>query len=155
MSAGAPLAITELRTAAAFAETVSDRIWRAWWQEDGFPLSHIADRVAASLTTTGLPLSLVAHRGGRFLGTASLIPSDLDARPQLSPWVAAVWVEPDHRNTGIGTALVQAAADLAFARGFGPVYLCATPANSGFYQRIGWTLIESGVGGLNVFRRAP
>lgn len=152
MTAGAPLSITELRAAPTFAATVSDRIWRAWWQEDGFPLAHIADRVTASLTAEGLPLSLVAHRGDSFLGTASVIARDLDARPTLSPWVAAVWVDPDHRGAGVGRALVRAAAGVAFNLGHPAVYLCARPALSGFYSRLGWTLLEPGVAGLDVFR---
>jgi hypothetical protein len=38
--------------------------------------------------------------------------------------------------------------------GFDPVYLCALPAKHGFYERLGWRLVEAGVTefGLAVFR---
>ncbi len=115
--------------------TVSDRIWKAWWEERGFPIDYIVTRVRESLNEDPLPFALVAHRDGRFLGTASVIESDLAERPQYSPWVAAVWVEPEHR-----------AARDAFTLGFDRAYLCASSEKRGFYARRGWTQIEEAVG---------
>ena len=91
---------------------------------------------------TSIPLALVAHDSGTFLGTASLIASDLDERPELTPWVAAVWVEERARGQGVGAALVDAAARAAFALGFPRAYLCARARMTRFYERLGWTLIE-------------
>lgn len=143
--------ISDLRQQPAFRDVVADRIWNAWWRSKGFPLASIARRVAENLVAEGLPLALVAHRGEQFLGTASVIPSDLPERPLYTPWVAAVWVEPDQRRHGVGAALVRAAAEAAFVRGFDPVYLCATPGNSPFYRRLGWQQLEADIGGLNLF----
>jgi GNAT superfamily N-acetyltransferase len=104
-------------------------------------------------------LSAWVHRrtaqGSAFLGTASVIASDLDERPELTPWVAAVWVEESARNHGIGAALVDAAARACVALGFTRAYLCARPRMTGFYERLGWTLVERRVGPhqLNVFVR--
>ncbi|MEI9926215.1 MAG: GNAT family N-acetyltransferase [Bradyrhizobium sp.] len=67
----------------------------------------IANPPAENLTDTPIPLALVAHDGDAFLGTASVIPSDLAERPQLTPWIAAVWVEPQARRHGTGSALVK------------------------------------------------
>lgn len=147
--------IAPLGAVPELAGVVADRIWRAWWRDDGFPLSHIAGPVAASLTAAGVPLTLVAHAGGRFLGTASVIESDMAERPDYRPWVAALWVEPDHRRAGIGAALVAAAADAAFGQGFACVFLCATPANAGFYARRGWEPIEADIAGLDIFCLFP
>jgi N-acetylglutamate synthase-like GNAT family acetyltransferase len=75
-----------------------------------------------------------------------VIASDLAERPQFTPWVAAVWVEPHARQGGVGAALVERAARDCFALGFGRAYLCARPQRSGFYERLGWTAIEREVG---------
>lgn len=147
--------ISDLRQQPAFRDVVADRIWNAWWRSKGFPLATIARRVTENLASDGLPLALVAHRGEQFLGTASVIPSDMPERPLYTPWVAAVWVEAEQRRQGVGAALVRAAAEAAFAQGFDQVYLCATPGNSPFYRRLGWQQIEVDIAGLNLFSASP
>lgn len=147
--------ISDLRDQPVFRKAVADRVWRAWWRDKGYPLDHIAKKVQQALAANVLPLTLVAHAGGLFLGTASVIETDMDERPQYAPWVAAVWVEPEHRKRGIGSALVAAAAETAFRQGFGTVHLCAAPAISSFYVRLGWRLIEEDVSGLNIFSLSP
>ncbi|HSI39327.1 MAG TPA: GNAT family N-acetyltransferase [Xanthobacteraceae bacterium] len=147
--------ICDLRDAPHFAEAVADRVWRAWWQRHGVPKETLAARVAENFTSSGVPLGLVAEHEGRFLGTASLIASDMDQRPALTPWVAAVWVEPEQRHAGVGAALVEAAAQCAFRLGFTQVYLAATPANAPFYLKRGWSLLEADIDGLGIFVRKP
>lgn len=139
-------AIADLRQRPEFFDTVADRIWRAWWKGNGYPLGYITGRLHENLNAEPIPIALVAHDGGKFLGTASVIASDLEGRPQLTPWVAAVWVEPHARSRGVGSALVERAAQDCFALGIGRAYLCARPARSGFYQRLGWIPIETDVG---------
>jgi GNAT superfamily N-acetyltransferase len=152
-----PLAFTisDLRQQRHFFDAVADRIWRAWWEPNGYPLDDIRGRVEENLRDTPIPLALVAHDGGNFLGTASVIASDLDERPDLTPWIAAVWVEEPARGHGVGAALVDTAARACFNLGFPRAYLCARPRMTGFYERLGWTLIERRVGAhqLNVFIR--
>lgn len=138
--------ISDLRQRPDFCDTVADRIWRAWWQPHGHPLDHVTTRLRENLTATPIPFALVAHEGDTFLGTASVIASDLEERPLLTPWVAAVWVDEDARKRGVGAALVNRATRDCFALGVRRAYLCARPAMTGFYQGLGWTLIEREVG---------
>jgi GNAT superfamily N-acetyltransferase len=90
-------------------------------------------------------MALVVHAGGEFLGTASVIVSDEDARPNLSPWIAAVWVEPHARNRGVGAALVEHAAQAAFALGHDALYLGASTRRRSFYEKRGWRAHEEDV----------
>jgi GNAT superfamily N-acetyltransferase len=147
--------ISDLRRRPEFFDTVAMRIWRAWWEAEGVSLDYISTRLRENMSDTPIPLALVAHDGEVFLGTASLIASDLAERPQLTPWVAAVWVEEKARGHGIGAALVERAAQDCFALEFARAYLCARPRMFGFYQRLGWSLLERQVGrqGLDVFFR--
>lgn len=142
--------ISDLREQPTFFDIVADRIWSAWWQRNGVPRDYIAERLKENMAGPGLPVALVAHDGPNFVGTASVIVSDLDERPQYTPWVAAVWIEPAFRSRGVGAALVGAAAQAAFALGAETVYLCAAEARRGFYLRLGWELIEDGVGPLRL-----
>jgi GNAT superfamily N-acetyltransferase len=148
-----PFTISDLRQRPEFFDIVADRIWRAWWKEIGTPLDYITGRLQENLNTEPIPIALAAHNGAEFLGTASVIASDLEARPQFTPWVAAVWVEPQARSRGVGGALVERAARDCFALGIARAYLCARPALTGFYERLGWIEIECDVGehGLSVF----
>jgi N-acetylglutamate synthase-like GNAT family acetyltransferase len=150
-----PQTISDLRLRPEFFDAVADRIWQAWWKADGYPLDYISGRLHQNMSDTPIPFALVAHDGARFLGTASVIASDLAERPQLTPWVAAVWVEPQARARGIGAALVDRATQDCFALGVSRLYLCARPQRSNFYERLGWTPIERNVGqhNLGVFIR--
>lgn len=102
---------------------------------------------------TGSTFSLVAYDEQGLVGTASVIPSDMDERPQYSPWVAALWVEKRARGCGIDSRLVQEAMSQACIRGAKTLHLCARPALIPFYTRLGWSIIEHGVGndGLTIF----
>ena len=138
--------ISDLGRKPEFFDTVADRIWRAWWKDRGFPLSYIAGRLAENLTGDPLPIALVAHDGANFLGTSSVIASDLEDLPQYTPWVAAVWVDPAHRARRVGRALVARAADCSFGLGFDRVYLSAPKPRRDFYLRQGWLPIEEDIG---------
>lgn len=150
MSTTRSFMISDLRDAPEFAGDVADRVWKAWWRASGVSLADLRARVDEALAGAGIPLALVAHQHGIFLGTASLIACDMDMRAEYSPWIAAVWVEPDRRGAGIGSALVEAAAKAAFDLGVERAYLCATADNVPFYTRLGWWRIEADVDGLDI-----
>lgn len=155
MGAGATvLAIVSLKERPQLLETVADRIWEAWWRQEGVPLDVVLARVEESLSPSPLPATLVALSGHAFVGTVSVIASDMDERPQYTPWLAALWVEPEQRGQGAGRALVKAAEDRAKSAGHAALYLAATPDNAGYYAPLGWRILENDVEGLAVMRRA-
>ncbi|TDR88079.1 GNAT family N-acetyltransferase [Enterovirga rhinocerotis] len=149
-----PLRIAPLDDRPQFRKTVADRIWRAWWQDQGVPLAEIDGRVGESLGRETIPTTLVATIGERFAGTVSLIDSDMDERPDYRPWIAALWVDPAHRGSGTGTLLLAAAAAKAFEAGFDRVYLCAKSSKAAFYVSRRWLPIEEDVAGLTIFALA-
>ncbi len=134
---------------------MAERIWRAWWRHNNVPLATIESWSEENLTEAPIPFALVAHENGVFAGTASVIADDLDERPNLTPWVAAVWVEPPFRQRGVGRRLVDDAARACFALGTKRLYLNALPAREAFYVLGGWQPIEREVGphGVIVFSR--
>ena len=140
------LQISDLRHMPQFFDTVADRIWQAWWKLDGYSSRQIADGLAAAIKGERIPFAIVAHEGDEFVGSTLGIASDMAARPQYSPWVAAVWVEPQHRLKQVGRTLVRHAAQMLFQRGFGRIYLCSSPKRLNFYTRQGWMPIEHDVG---------
>ena len=143
--------VTNLCDAREFADTIGDRVWRAWWRDDGIPLSVFQAQIAQMGDTGDIPLAFAAHEGAQYLGSVLLIENDLAARPQYRPWIAALWVEPKFRSRGIAGELIRAARSEARRLGFPTCYLCATEANSPYYEARGYQMIERSVAGLNVF----
>jgi GNAT superfamily N-acetyltransferase len=148
-------AISDLRQRPEFFDCVADRIWNAWWKSRGFPLSHIRGLLEANMNAETIPFALVAHESATFLGTASVIASDLDELPQYTPWVAAVWVDAAYRQHRVGRSLVARAADDVFALGIDRAYLYAAEVRRNFYLRQGWQPILENFGprGVTVYVR--
>lgn len=150
-----PLTISDLRQRPDFVETIADRMWHAWWRDSGNPLSAVTGHLREFLPASRMPQGFVAHRGDIYVGSVLLIDNDLEERSHLKPWVAALWVEPEARQQGVGAALVEHGVATAFALGFPTVHLCAQATKSDFYARRSWIEIERGVGAhaLTVFVR--
>lgn len=89
-----------------------------------------------------LPLTLVALRGERPLGMASLVQHDGDMRPELGPWLASVFVHPNERRQGVADRLIEAVTGLARARGEPRLYLF-TPDCEALYERHGFRAFET------------
>lgn len=139
--------ISNLRDRPEFFATVADRIWRAWGQPNGYSSSQVSAALTHLLRDDEpIPFGLVAHQNGHFLGSALGLASDLRERHDYTPWVAAVWAEPEYRGKTIGRSLVAGAAETCFARGFRRIYLCSAPRLRNFYVRQGWVPVEEAVG---------
>jgi GNAT superfamily N-acetyltransferase len=78
---------------------------------------------------------------GALLGSAELIVCDMDERPELTPWLAGVYVVADRRGRGLATALINRVEQEAAALGVPRLYLY-TPSAEGLYERLGWQLFE-------------
>jgi len=84
-----------------------------------------------------LPIALIAYWQGSPAGVVSLRTEDLHSRPDLSPWLSALYVDPPLRGHGVGRALVRATLDLADWLGYRRVHLFTTDRQS-FYAGLGW-----------------
>lgn len=104
-----------------------------------------ADDVAADFarraTRGAIPTTLLALDKDTVVGMASLVAHDLTTHPELTPWMAAVFVAPAARNRGVGGQLVRAVVAEAGHQGIPRLYLI-TPDKMAFYQRLGWTAQE-------------
>jgi len=94
----------------AFPEIIPTLV--AWLiAEWGHLFPHITPQMLVSsyqqrIVPGRIPQTFVALVADEVVGTASLVAHDLDARSELSPWLAAVYVRPDRRGKGVGSALV-------------------------------------------------
>jgi predicted N-acetyltransferase YhbS len=79
----------------------------AFWTRSGHGVEVVLGLLRAAANPDRIPLSLLAMADGEAAGTVNLIACDSKARPDLTPWLAALFVEPKHRGKGIGAALVR------------------------------------------------
>jgi GNAT superfamily N-acetyltransferase len=138
--------ISNFREQQRYGAIIADRVWNAWWRNAGRSVSDVERRVEEMAQDHPLPMAVVAHNDHGYLGSAFLIHSDMEERPQYSPWVAAVWVEAAERRRGVGRALIAEAAKMAGSLGCRTAYICCQPDLEGFYSRISWQVVEQAAG---------
>ena len=86
--------------------------------------------------------TLVLLEDGEPVGTASLSDHDLEERPDLTPWLAGVFVAPHARHRGYATKLVRAVEQLARDAGVGTFWLYTHDAER-LYAGLGWRTVET------------
>lgn len=99
------------------------------------------DRLVSYCNRGRIPLSFVAVEGDRLLGTYNIILSDMKEHPELSPWLASVYVLKEYRGRGIGTELVKHSMAQCKKLSIPRLYLW-TDTQREFYERLGWKLLS-------------
>ncbi len=120
--------------------TVARWIYDEWDHVTESGLDAVVSRTADRMNGDRIPLTLVALRGDECVGTVGLWESDLSSRPDLSPWLAALYVHPAHRGAGVGGSLIEALAGVSRRLGIPRLYL-HTETASGYYRRKGWRFL--------------
>ncbi|MGH7573337.1 MAG: GNAT family N-acetyltransferase, partial [Gemmatimonadota bacterium] len=87
------------------------------------------------------PVAFVAVDGDTLLGSASLVHDDLETRPEIGPWLASVYVPPEHRRRGVASALVQRVVKEALDQDVSLLYLWTTDQER-LYAGLGWRPVE-------------
>ena len=125
-----------------FLSTLAEWQHAEWgYLRPGDSLEARTNRLRAEGERGRIPLTVVAHENGKVLGSASLIPHDMDTRLELSPWLAGVFVGTDHRRKGIGAQLVRRIMAEAASLKVPVLYLYAVHSVN-FYSNLGWSLQE-------------
>ena len=78
-----------------------------------------------------------------------MIDNDFHRRPDLTPNICAVYVEPAYRHRGLARALLDAACSRLAVMGITDAYLITM--HTAFYERCGWDflcLVEENDGGI-------
>src|SRR5205809_1122994 len=81
--------------------------WRPVYEQRGMTLDDVTVSFEARANVDLLPLTLVGIDRDHVIGTGSLKLDDLEVRPELNPWLGGLFVVPERRNQGFGTALIE------------------------------------------------
>jgi GNAT superfamily N-acetyltransferase len=121
---------------------VAQLCWEEFWRDRGRTMEEAIALVGTTVTPFQLPRTFVALEEDVAVGTASLVARDLEERPDLTPWIAAVVVAPHARGRGHASALVRAVEEEALGRGVSALWLYTRSAET-LYARLGWRTIEA------------
>ncbi len=98
-------------------------------------------RMSEHLGRRRIPTTFVALEGDTLLGSACLLADDMHQYRDLTPWLASVFVAPEQRGRGVGSAVVRRVVEEARALDVKTLYLY-TPDRESFYARMGWSIHE-------------
>lgn len=117
-------------------------LWHEFWQHDGYTLDQTWAVVAASVGPVRATADVCVAAGHQPVGTASLAAEDLDERPDLTPWLAGVFVVPEARGRSYAVRLVAAVEAACQSARIPTVWLYTNTAER-LYARAGWHAVET------------
>lgn len=104
-------------------------------------VTTLIEQMREYLSDAAIPKMFICEEANQVMGSSSLTAADMDTRTDLSPWLANVYVNANHRNKGLGKLLVNAVIEHARAIGLQKIYLF-TADKADFYQALGWSMIS-------------
>ena len=128
-------------------ETLSDRHdlidlttrwgWDEWGHKSGQSLASALASTHALVDAAGFEKTFVLLEDGIPAAMASLVRCDLDERPDLTPWLASVYVNPPFRGRGHAVRVVRQVEQAAIAEAVSKLWLYTSTA-PGLYRKLGW-----------------
>ena len=115
--------------------------WRSFYDARGLTFDDALKSYRDRAKTDSLPLALLAFHGEELVGTVSLKINDLETRPEITPWLASLFVVPDWRRKGVASLLVQRAVEEARRLKLPTLFLWTTSAEA-LYLKLGWRAVE-------------
>jgi GNAT superfamily N-acetyltransferase len=122
--------------------TVAGWVWAEFRRGHGYTLEQTLASVSVTVTARDLPQTYILLADGRPVGTASLAEKDLEERPELTPWLAGVFVEPESRGRGYAGRLTAHVEGVCRGRSIATLWLYTRTAER-IYARSGWRTVES------------
>jgi predicted N-acetyltransferase YhbS len=110
-------------------------------------LSSVEAKLLSHLSDDKLSITFIALDGDKAVGMCSLRDND-GIRPDLTPWLGSLVVDPTYQKKGIGKKLLNVAKAKARELGFKKLHLFAFDPNiPDYYSQLGWSTI-----GMNKFK---
>jgi GNAT superfamily N-acetyltransferase len=121
---------------------LADWFYDEWGRRDpNNSWKKIRSILGEHLNRERVPLTIVLLRDSQPIASASLKKSEMETHPQFLHWLGGVFVHPEYRQQGIGSRIVEFAANEAKKLSVNELYLY-TRSHERFYTRLGWQVIE-------------
>jgi len=120
-----------------------------WWFEawghmrPGLTVDELTAALNGHLSRNQLPIRIVAVRDGVVVGAAELkLHEMMELYPEKEFWLGSVFVAPEVRRQGVGSALALRVVELAKSRGIRAIHLQTVDLSGGLYAKLGWERID-------------
>jgi GNAT superfamily N-acetyltransferase len=133
--------IVALRDRLDLVPVVAKWAHEEFWSRTGKSLEETQRLFTPLPRSTWLPGTFVLLDGNTPVGTASAVEHDLESRPELTPWLAALVVDRAMRGRGHSRRLVRFIERYARDNGVDTLWLFTWSAQ-GLYTKLGWRPIE-------------
>ena len=122
-------------------DTIALWHFREWGHKD--PTGSVqswADGIRRRANRNRIPTGYIALEGDILLGVVELVDHDMNSHVELSPWLAGLYVRPESRRNGIGSALTKHVVLISAQMGITRLFLYTKTAQ-GLYLKLGWQSI--------------
>lgn len=85
-------------------------------------------------------VTYILLEGDRCIGTVSLFDNDLKKLPDLTPWLAALYVDEQYRSRGYAKGLIEFLITEVKKLGYKRLYLRTETAQN-YYANLGWEFV--------------
>lgn len=115
----------------------------AAWQHlnPALTLEGRAKAIAKAAKLEGIPSIFIAVSGDQLMGSAAIVQNDMVTKPDLSPWLAAVYVKEAFRQQGVARKLI-ARCEAEAVRSNAKTWYLYTEFASTLYEKIGWRHLD-------------
>jgi N-acetylglutamate synthase-like GNAT family acetyltransferase len=124
-------------------KTLATWIYNEWLRSNpDASIDRMISILSARAGSVKVPLTVVAlNDEGHPIGVANLTESDMKTRTDLTPWLGGVYVPPESRGKGVGSALCKRIENEAKRLDFSKAYLF-TKNQQRLYSKLGWKTIS-------------
>lgn len=135
------LRVTTVRQRPDLLPIIAEWLWREWWERKGRTLEETEATYAECVAERGAPQTFILLEDDIPVGTVTMARKDLDERPDLTPWLAGVFVIPDRRGRGYVRHLFAEFEKACRAAPIDVAWLYTNTAER-IYLRAGWEPTE-------------
>lgn len=135
------LTVTTIKERPDLLPVMAEWMWHQWWRQTGRTLEQTQAIYAECIAEVGAPQTFVLLEGDRPVGTLTLARKDLEERPDLTPWLAGVFVVPDRRGRGYFQLLLAEFEKACRAASIETAWLFTNTAEQ-VYLKTGWETAE-------------
>ena len=122
-------------------ETVAGWIYQEFGKDEpNRTLDYVINRLE-NRNLNKLPLSLIALINNECVGVVSIFDNDLKTMPELTPWLAGLYVKTNYRCKGIADKLINGVLQVCKDLNYNTAFL-RTEHASEYYKKHGWTFVE-------------
>ncbi len=139
--------IAPLRNFPDYAPILAYWAYNEWYRHRPFGFSLVLKAYMGRAHDNSLPQCFIALKDSLPVGMGTLKADDLQSRADLNPWLSSLYVVPEFRGRGIGSALVSKISECSRDLGSESLYLFLGQNQKEllerFYTARGWEVLEN------------